>query len=230
MHGLLILVAGSGCYRDAAGTSCALVAGQVWALFPGLRHNYGPGVGETWCESFIDASGGILDLFEQQGLLEREHPVWRPAPADAAPLRRLIDDIVLARLLDPFDAQLRLHAAVLALARSRSPGLDPAVLAAQRILEETPPERPLDLRRVADQVGLSWESLRKRFRRQLGHGPLEHRLTVRCRRAAELLLMPGADVSVIAEATGFCDPSHLGRHFRSVHGMTPAVFRRMHGG
>lgn len=231
MHGFLYLAEGSGRYRDSDGNHQAVSAGDLWALFPGLHHDYGPGPGEIWHETFLDVDGGLTRLFEEQGLLDRARPVWRPEPADAAPLLRLIDDIARGRLDDPQEAQWRLHGAVLTLARGRSrDDGDPAIDRARRILEQTPPDRPLDLRRVASEVGLGWEAFRKRFRNRLGHGPREHRLAARCHRAAELLLAPDADPAAVAAATGFCDPSHLGRHFRAVHGISPAAFRRSHVG
>lgn len=229
MHGFLFLAEGAGRYGDSEGCDQAVAAGDLWALFPGLRHQYGPATGQIWRESFIDVGGGLPRLLEEQGLLDRTRPVWRPAPADAAPLLRLIGDIASGRLDDPQEAQWRLHGAVLVLARGRAcQAGDAAVERARRILEDAPAQHPLDLRRVAAEVGLGWEAFRKRFRRQFGHGPREHRLAVRCRRAAELLIEPGAGPAEVAAATGFCDASHLGRHFRAVHGTSPAAFRRSH--
>ena len=41
---------------------------------------------------------------------------------------------------------------------------------------------------------------------------------------------PGMDLSTIAKACGFTDASHLVRRFRIARGVTPAAWRRSHGG
>lgn len=229
MHGFLFLVAGGGRYQDALNGRQEVAAGDLWALFPGLCHDYGPGAGQIWHETFIDVGGGLARLFEEQGLVQRTRPVWRPAAGAVAPLLNLIGDIASGRLADGLEAQWRLHGAVLALARDRAGvGGDAAIERARAILDQTPAAQPLDLRRVAAEVGLEWEAFRKRFRRQLGHGPREHRLMARCRQAADLLLQADADCAAVAEAAGFCDASHFGRHFRACLGVSPAAFRRSH--
>ena len=47
--------------------------------------------------------------------------------------------------------------------------------------------------------------------------------------AATRLLEGAATVEAIATASGFCDGSHMRRHFRSIMGLSPESFRRMHG-
>ena len=50
----------------------------------------------------------------------------------------------------------------------------------------------------------------------------------RCRvdRARQLLLRSPVSLSAVAHEVGFCDQSHLARHFKRVLGVTPAAFVR----
>jgi AraC-like DNA-binding protein len=228
MHGFLLLVNGSGTYRDGEGRRETVVAGDLFQLFPGLPHDYGPGPGERWEEAFIDGDGDLLRLLAAQGLLDRRHPLLHP-PADAiAPLRRLIDDVEACQLSDPREAQWRLHSAVLALARWNRGAEDAALEAGRRVLAADP-HLPLDPRAAADAAGLGWELFRKRFRARYGLPPARYRLHARCEAAAQTLVTGPATVEDVACSFGFCDGAHLRRHFRSVQGMSPEAYRRLYG-
>jgi len=228
MHGFLLLAEGAGAYRDSDGRREPVVAGDLLLLFPGLRHDYGPGPGQLWRELFLDCDGGIMALLATQGLLDRRRPLRHP-PVDAlAPLRRLIEDVEAHRIADPAEAQLRLHGAILALARW-SHGAEDAALDAGRRSLAADLARPFDPRAAADAAGMGWELFRKRFRARYGLPPGRWRLQARCEAAGDALLA-GATVEAAAEQLGFCDGAHLRRHFRRLLGLAPEGWRRLHGG
>jgi len=228
MHGFLLLVDGAGTYRDGDGRREAVAPGGLILLFPGLRHDYGPGSGQRWHEAYLDCDGDLPRLLAMQGLLDRRRPLLHP-PADVmAPLRRLIDEVEHGRLTDPAEAQLHLHGAVLALARWSRGGEDAALEAGRRVLASDP-ARPLDPRAAADAAGMGWELFRKRFRARYGLPPARFRLHARCEQAGRALLA-GGTVEAVAGRLGFCDGAHLRRHFRRAMGMPPEAWRRLYGG
>lgn len=227
MHGFLLLVAGSGRYRDGEGRSEAVQAGTLLLLFPGLRHEYGPGPGETWEEAFLDCDGDLPQLLERQGLVDRRHRVRRPDAAAVAPLRQLIDDVEHARLSDPHEVQWRLHGAALALARLDAPVEDGRLERARQALAADP-QQQIDLHAAADAAEMGWELFRKRFRERFGLPPARYRLQLRCEAAAQTLLSDDAAIETVAVKHGFCDGAHLRRHFRRVMGQSPEAFRRLH--
>ena len=55
-----------------------------------------------------------------------------------------------------------------------------------------------------------------------------HEYVIRCRvdRAKELLLRSPKNITEVALAVGFCDQSHLARHFRRIVGLAPAEYVR----
>lgn len=227
-HGVLILERGSGRYRDGDGRNEAVRDGALFLLFPGLRHEYGPGPGERWEESFVDCDGALPLLLERQGLLDRRRPLLRPGDDALRPLRLLIAAVESGRLADPAEAQWRLHGALLAAARAAP--ADDARLEAGRAALEAEPGRAMDPRAAADAAGMGWELFRKRFRARYGVPPARYRIHARCEAAAMLLLRSASDVDAVAAATGFCDGAHLRRHFRRAMGMPPETFRRLHRG
>ena len=227
MHGFLILERGAGIYSDSQGLTEAVEPGAVILLFPGLRHEYGPGPGQRWEESFLDAGGPLMELLEVQGVLDRKQPVCRPPSSSISPLRRLIADVEHDRIHDPREAQWRLHGAILTLCRD--PVADAAGLAAGHACIRAQVTRPLDVTAAAAAAGMSVETFRKRYRDLYGLPPARARMHARCEAVAESLLAPGATLEHLAETFGFCDAAHLRRHFRKVFGLAPDEFRRLHG-
>jgi AraC-like DNA-binding protein len=227
MHGFLLLVEGAGTYRDSEGRREAMATGDLVVLFPGLRHDYGPGPGQRWNEAFLDCDGELPRMLAAQGLLDRRRPLLHP-PADAvAPLRQLIDDLEGGRLADPAEAQWRLHGSVLALARWSHGGED-AALEAGRLVLAADLDRALDPRAAADAAGMGWELFRKRFRARYGLPPARWRLHARCEAAAQALVH-GGTVEDAAGRFAFCDGAHLRRHFRRALGMSPEAWRKLYG-
>jgi AraC family transcriptional regulator len=83
------------------------------------------------------------------------------------------------------------------------------------------------LSEVAEAAGVSPSHLSALFKRSTGMAP--HQYLVRCRveRARELLRFGGRGLTLaqVAALSGFCDQSHLTRHFKRLVGITPAAYR-----
>jgi AraC-like DNA-binding protein len=103
----------------------------------------------------------------------------------------------------------------------------PDLTAVREVIDDRIADR-LTLDDLARVVGLSRFQLLRSFTRQTGLTP--HRYLVHRRIArARVLLARGRTPADVAAAVGFADQSHLGRHFRSICGTTPARYRAAHG-
>ncbi|WP_246646389.1 helix-turn-helix transcriptional regulator [Nonomuraea ceibae] len=85
--------------------------------------------------------------------------------------------------------------------------------------------RPPGLRELAEAVGTTPFALVRAFRRAYGLPPHAYLTQLRVRRARELLAR-GTPPAEAAQAAGFCDQSHLSRHFRRIVGTTPGAYQR----
>ncbi len=85
---------------------------------------------------------------------------------------------------------------------------------------------PLSLEDLATTVGASRWYLGRLMKRELGHSPHAFLLRLRVQRAMVMLRNPDLSIAQVAGDVGFCDQSHLNRHFKAVAGCTPAVYRR----
>lgn len=82
---------------------------------------------------------------------------------------------------------------------------------------------PLTLKDLSAVTNLSSYQIIRAFHRELGTTPhawlIRHRVTL-----ATALLEQGESIATIAFEVGFADQTHLTRHFKRIHGKTPARF------
>lgn len=84
----------------------------------------------------------------------------------------------------------------------------------------------LDLKMMADSLGLSPCLFARKFRSSFGRPPYAFVTARRMERAQRLLAETDAPIKTVALDCGFSDQAHLTRMFRVATGKTPAVFRR----
>ncbi|HUA60047.1 MAG TPA: AraC family transcriptional regulator [Verrucomicrobiae bacterium] len=87
----------------------------------------------------------------------------------------------------------------------------------------------LPLSRLASECGLSVRHFARAFRRSTGMPPHRWLLRHRVERAQELLGKRALSLADVAAFCGFADQSHFTRVFTAMVGVTPGVWRRMHG-
>jgi AraC-like DNA-binding protein len=100
-----------------------------------------------------------------------------------------------------------------------------AVLQACRLLEADLPGQP-DMRRIAQQVGLSYERFRKVFRARIGSSPGAWLRSRRLDAARTQLLERRGAIAAVARDLGFASATAFVRHFRQQMGVTPGQWRR----
>jgi AraC family transcriptional regulator len=85
---------------------------------------------------------------------------------------------------------------------------------------------PLTLKDLAQIAGQSPWHFARGFKLATGIAPHAFVLRLRLHRAQDLLRCRELTLAEVAVATGFCDASHLARHFRRTFGRAPAAWRR----
>ena len=100
--------------------------------------------------------------------------------------------------------------------------ISPAIRAVIDFIEENFAE-PIPVAELASLCGLSLHRFVTVFRSQVGIPP--HQYVCRTRvKEARALLSQGVPPAAVALDTGFCDQSHLSRHFKRHCGITPGHF------
>lgn len=103
--------------------------------------------------------------------------------------------------------------------------LAPAALRRVRELVEDELARDLSLDDLAAAAGLSRSHFARAFRAATGQTPYGYLRARRVARARVLLATTDLPAAAIADRVGFSSPSHLGRVFRSLVGVTPGRYR-----
>ena len=86
-------------------------------------------------------------------------------------------------------------------------------------------EEPLSLQAIAQEVSLSRRQIERLFERHLSTTPRQHYLTLKLRRARQLIEMTDMSVTDIAIACGFDSASYFSKSFKEHFGILPSVLR-----
>jgi AraC-like DNA-binding protein len=204
--------------------------GQIRLIEPGVIHSGGPPQGGTWSYEAIYVPPALLAA--AAGSAEHAPPRFtNPViddPALAVSLRSLFE------LLDGPSEPLERHALFIGVMRDlcaghatfsperEQPGEHRGVARARAYLDANALAKiPLDV--LARESGLSKFHLLRVFRDRTGLTPWQYQVNLRLDRARRLLQC-GEPASQVADACGFVDQSHFTRIFRTVVGVTPAVY------
>jgi AraC-like DNA-binding protein len=222
---LSVVIDGRGSYRDAEGRQEPITPGAHTLVPPGRPHWYGTSPGDRWSELFVVFTGPLFDTLAETGVLSGAGPRYpRPAPVITV-LRTLLratprsESAAEHQLLGLADWLLDTAEPV------STTGPSPPIAAAVDLLNGTL-DAGIDMRAVAAEVGLPYDTFRRRFTGEVGEPPLAYRNGRRLQAAATLLRITDMTHRQIARTLGFTDEFHLSRRFRAHFGRPPREFRR----
>lgn len=196
--------------------------GSVFILPPGCWHRYRPDPEIGWVEDWIELRGSTLEAWIAKGLLKPgvtqislESPSWgwlkeihSLCRAHSPGFRPAIAGLAMAYL-----AQV--------LAGAESSKTSDIILRARELLLTG-----LDVHVVAKQLGISYLTLYRHFKKTTGLGPKEYALKIRLAQAEDLI--SGSDMSIkqVAKRLGFHSASHLSLEYKKAHGVAPQMTRQ----
>ncbi|WP_020576012.1 helix-turn-helix transcriptional regulator [Actinopolymorpha alba] len=219
------VVDGYGSYRHADGHEQPITPGALTVVEPGQPHWYGTAPGERWTELFAVFSGPLFDTLAEVGVIKGVGPRHPRSAPSAAALRTVLSATPRSQLA----AEHQLLALADWLVDTAEPGgasgLSPAIATAvDRLAADL--AAPISLRTVAAEVGLPYDTFRRRFTGEVGTSPLAFRNGRRLQRAATLLRLTDMTTREIARTLGFTDEFHFSRRFRAHFGLPPRDYRR----
>lgn len=232
LRAVVLLLGGGGTYWDPQLGTRHVQPGDLIHVFPNLLHTYGPPRGEPWHEIFVCFEGPLFDQLEETGILNRSDPVWRLTRPEywERRIRVLAEQwTVQANQISPMQAvaQWMEFLAELAASVSHQTGDEQWLSTVRRMLDQEhrlplsmPPEE------IAAHCGMSYESLRKKFRNAVGCGLVEYHRRKIIERAAVMLQRSHLTHAEIAELLGFCDEFHFAKLFRKYQGVAPGQLRK----
>ncbi|GAA0258785.1 AraC family transcriptional regulator [Faecalicatena contorta] len=86
----------------------------------------------------------------------------------------------------------------------------------------------LTVRRISDCIPISERECYRIFQSNLGISPMEFLLSIRLKKAVELLINTQKSIVEIALETGFGNSSYFGKHFKQSYHISPGEYRRQY--
>ena len=146
-----------------------------------------------------------------------------------------LESIGLGRLATAGYEELLLNLSVAALFPALAPSFaaapadcGPAVIRRAREYIHAHASEPIEVSRLAADLGISMRAMQENFQRYLGFSPRDYILECRLDNARQLLLAPAAGFSVTyaAFACGFTDLGHFSAKYRDKYGELPSATLR----
>lgn len=232
-YALILLLNGTGVYRDGNGYRCRVRAGDAILVFPHLAHWYGPTGHNEWNEFYVIFEGPIFDLLHSRGILDESRPVQHYEPATDW-LQKLLDvlqiphspaspeqmTLQVGRLANAV-AEFALHGAQ---GGAKADGRPQWLSAALLLLENL--SWQLDKEQMEHQVGMSYDMFRKRFQQHTGLSPRRYQEERRMEAACTMLRHGVIASKEIARSLGFSDEFHFSKRFKQLMHVTPRQYRQ----
>lgn len=231
-YALVLLLSGRAVYRDARGAPHELVPGDAVLVFPDVPHAYGPAGREGWSQVYFVFAGAQFDLWRQQGWLRPDHPVLKvgAAPYWREQLRQVLEGDPQGRRGGRMRALGRFSAVLAEMlaadAEARAPDRDPWFQRSLLLLGHRTSQGWLTPHAVAREVGLTYETFRKRFVQLGDESPGQYQRRRRLDWARAAIYQGDRSMKQIADELGFCDVFHFSKAFKQVVGSTPTEYRR----
>lgn len=89
-------------------------------------------------------------------------------------------------------------------------------------------DRPLQASDLAVIANISLSHYFALFKRVTGYGPIDFFTRLRMKRARQLLATTSLNIKEIAGELGYDDPFYFSRVFKSLNGMAPTEYRKVH--
>ena len=224
---LVLLVAGSGSYRDANGLRQTVEAGDALLVFPFLAHRYGPGADESWDEIYLCFDGPIFDLWEREAMWDATRPIAR---VEIAPLFAKISALCQqprpASDAENWEQLQALLGILVEIFPPRARQSEAAWLGEARALLTANLNQTLEMPAVARQIGRSYAAFRREFTAATGVSPLQYRTQKRLEVAQTLLQRGEMTGATIARNLGYNDEAHFSKAFKKATGLSPRAWKR----
>lgn len=207
----------------------SIKAGQIFILFPNVWHRYAPEPSVGWTEHWIECKGTAFDMSLNAGLLDQKRPIFRKPNLKAVEetfieIHALAQDNAVGH--QPILSMLGLKLlAILAGPRSANEDSTNRMVNSARmlLLERCTAQRPME--DIADELNMSYSTLRRMFRVQTGMSMKDYQMEMRIQKAKDLLDNTDFSIKEVAAKLGFSSAFHFSNQFRKLVACPPSDWR-----
>lgn len=227
-YALVYVTDGNGAFRVHDDSAWRRVsAGDVFVLFPGIRHDYHLSLETGWTERWVLFNGDQANRWCMYDVLCVDLPVLHVGVHDEI-IERFDRLLEVARANPPFTNQIQSGIAMEILAvilkfnqdrNKNSKTTAPIVKLALQFIGKNWSQE-IDFQAMAVKLGVGYRNFRRMFQQATGLAPHQYLLNLRLNQAKRLLAT--LPVSEVAARVGFPDPLYFSRIFKKKVGIAPS--------
>ncbi len=230
---LVYISRGEGVFEADGIKPMQVQAGTAFLLFPGIWHRYRPDEQTGWEEFWVGFKGPYADYLMQQSCFQPNSPLIRMG-FNSELLHILTHLVDTARFSPDTTGPLLscLTIQVLALVYASAIMIDSDQNRRHQLIQQARfriheyEERELDIQQLAADMNVGYVWFRKEFKRIVGTAPGQYHLSLRIRRAMQLLKETDLPVGRIAARLGFESDFHFSKIFKQKTGLSPSQYRK----
>lgn len=231
---LLYIINGKGTLHiDGIGDFC-INAGEMFLIYPHIRHTYKPDKKTGWSEYWIGFSGSIIDDIVKNSFLSPSNPLLKVGLNE-----RIIDLYIKAMEIAEEGragyqqalAGIVMHILGLASYRDRTHGHDDQQIInkmnqVKLIMREAIYDK-LDLEKLASDINMSYSNFRKTFKEFIGVSPSYYYQELKLDEAKLLLSTSNKSIKEISFKLSYDNPESFAVFFKKRTGYSPTEYRAM---
>jgi AraC-like DNA-binding protein len=224
---IIYITKGRGVF-EASKQTHVIVPGSIMVVFPGVPHFYKPEYEVGWTEYWVGFKGPHADALCQQGFLSPKKPLYEVGLQNS--LLAIYEQIFeLVQSQQPL-YQIRASSLVLTLIAEilsherkavQYTHSEQLVEKAKFVMEENI-YSDINLNGVGDMLGVSTSHLNAVFKSYTAMTPYQYFISIKIRKAKELLEREDFAIKEVAFRLGFDDPYYFSRLFKKKTGITPS--------
>lgn len=226
-YALVYLINGSGTFESEHCGITNVSSGDMFFLIPGEWHHYNRFHDEAWEEYWVTFEGPTIEYLMNGVYLSAQKPIYK-TNGDISIIKLFSDmlTIVQTNNIRYFHSLSSKILSILSSAgcsysaiKDTTPDLIYSVL--KRVQEN--PELEYDFKKIANGLGMSYESFRKKVVIHTGFSPNRFHNTMRVNLSCKYLLQ-GYSVKEAALAVGFQDQFYFSRLFKKTINVSPKSY------
>ncbi|GKX29241.1 hypothetical protein SH1V18_17210 [Vallitalea longa] len=230
-YGGLIVLSGKGKYISEDGQIIELEPGYFVQRRPNIKHTTVVDGSEPWLEFYVCMGPSIYNILGQIGIINTVEPVFKikPSPIILNQCIKLLTSFKEAKEKDIKELFIKVQSFLISI-NSFYEQLDlfSEEDSSINMLCDTLShgfDKMIDIKEEAKKYNMSYEKLRKIFKKRIGVSPHKYLIIKRINEAQSMLHNPNLTISQIAEMLGFYDQYAFSNQFKKIVGMSPKKFR-----
>lgn len=234
-YGGFLVISGSGSYIDADGQSTLISKGDFVQRRPGVAHTTTVDVGEPWVEFYVCFGPLLYETLVSIGVLDDQNILHVGLTKDLLTrCETLLFSFKNCKSSDKSRLLAEVQDFMLYINRKAMQDMtsDDYEHMIEKVCEVLSKDfhRPLDLKTMAATFQMSYENLRKIFKRQTGKSLHQFRILKKIDMAKRLLMNLQLSIKSIANDLGYSDQYAFSMQFKQHTGVSPKAFRNQHIG